>query len=86
MNKSNSIQILCFGFANLYPVQKICFVSTFCPTVFLLCSKDLFCGFDLTYGVQTICFVNSFWNLLIFFFQNYFFCINLEEFVYENYE
>jgi hypothetical protein len=57
MNKSVSIQILCFRCTNLYPVQKICFMDSFCPTVFkrffswisfvLLCSKDLFFGFVL---------------------------------------
>jgi hypothetical protein len=34
MNKSESIQIMCFRFVNPYPVQKICLVDLFCPTMF----------------------------------------------------
>ena len=34
MNKSESIQILSYVFANPYLVQKICFVDSFRPTVF----------------------------------------------------
>ncbi len=34
MNYSESKQIQCFGFENLYPAQKVCFVDSFHPTVF----------------------------------------------------
>ncbi len=57
MNKSESIHILSYVFANPYLVQKICFVDSFRPTVFLrlvlwiqfvdLFSKDLYRGLDL---------------------------------------
>jgi hypothetical protein len=67
MNNSESIQILCFGFANPYPVQKIRFVDSFC----LLCSKDLFCGFDLDTCFQITCFVYSFRNFFKFFFLKF---------------
>ncbi len=70
INKSKSIHVLCFRFANLYSVQKVCFMDWFRPTVFkrfvswirfvLLCSKDLF---------REI------------FFQNYSICIDLEGFL-----
>jgi hypothetical protein len=56
MYNSESIQIMCFSFANPYPVQKICFVNSF----LLLCSEDLFCGFDLGTCFQITHFVDWF--------------------------
>ncbi len=57
LNKPKSMQILGFRFANPYCFQKICFMDSFCPTVFKrfvlwiwfvdLFLKDLFCGFVL---------------------------------------
>ena len=54
LNKPKSVWILGFGFANPYCFQNICFVDSFCPTVFERCV--------LSYGVQKICFVDSFWK------------------------
>ncbi len=65
-NKPKSIQILGFGFANLYCFQKICFVDLFHPTVFKrfvswipfvdLFSKDSFCENKNPKLLDSFCF------------------------------
>jgi hypothetical protein len=95
LNKSKSIWILGFGFANPNSFQKIRFVDLFCPTVFnrfvlWIRFVDSFCRPVLERFASWICFVASFrgFVLLICFVKtkipNYVIHFVLEGFVYNS--